>query len=726
MNSSAYLATGQMIALMQGLSKIRVDCHGQETLPTGSTIFVVNHFTRIETLLLPYHIYSLTRMPVWSLAHSTFFEGAIGSFLGNIGMVSTRDPDRDKLIVKTLLTGEANWIIYPEGRMVKDRDTAISPSVFELHQFAQKRARTGAANLALRTEFYRRRINHLLTENPVEAERLMNLFQIDNMMPVLTETTWIVPVNLTYYPFRASENLLSRLARHISPDIPVQLQEELLTEGTMLFKGVDIDIRFGKAIPVADSLNSPEIQNDMLSLKQFDFDDILPSLPAMRREATSLMQRFMTDIYSLTTVNHDHLFASMLKALPFGRISEMEFRRRVFLLADQLAAADGIYCHGSLRASQASLLTDDRHNKFSEFLKLAMNTGVVSLDNGMIKRNTASLSAKKEYSRIRIDNPLGVALNEIKPLVHLHRRSRWLAWLPGMIIRKNIINTLLRQETEQYDNDYSAFHKPGVSKEKIVGASFLLKGKSTKTGILLIHGFLAAPLEMAGLASHLNQQGYWVYSVRLRGHGTSPDDLATRSRNDWIDSVDHGYALMSTICTKVVIAGFSFGGGLALDCAARLQEAAGVIAISPPLRLQDISSRFASAATTWNRLMGKLHLHGAIKEYIDIVPEHPEINYSRLPVAALAEMERFMIELEPTLASVKQPTLIIQSLDDPVVDAEGTKLLYDSIGSKQKRYSTFNFQRHGIISGEGSEKVYQEIAGFIEGLSNRDKFQNSL
>src|ERR1035437_3306341 len=133
MNYSAYLATGQMIALMQGLSKIKVIAHGQETIPDGSIIFVVNHFTRIETLLLPYHIYAHTHVPVWSLADQAIFEGTLSGFLAKIGAVSTKNPDRDRLIVKSLLTGEANWIIFPEGRMVKNKEAVRGPSFFGLH-----------------------------------------------------------------------------------------------------------------------------------------------------------------------------------------------------------------------------------------------------------------------------------------------------------------------------------------------------------------------------------------------------------------------------------------------------------------------------------------------------------------------------------------------------------------------------------------------------------------
>jgi esterase/lipase/1-acyl-sn-glycerol-3-phosphate acyltransferase len=714
--NSAYLATGQMIALMQSLSRIRVICHGQESLPTGSIIFVVNHFTRIETLLLPYHIYTHTHVPVWSLAHSSFFEGYLSGFLEKVGMVSTRNPDRDRLIVKTLLTGETNWIIYPEGRMVKDKEAIITPSFFGLHLGGQRSAHTGAANLALRTEFYRKRLNYLLTENPAEAERLMNLFQIENMMPVLTETTWIVPINLTYYPFRARENVLSTLAKHFSHNISERLQEELLTEGTMFFEGVDIDIRFGRAIPVAESLTSARIQQDMFSLQQINFDDILPSLPAMRREATALMHRFMGDIYGMTTVNHDHLFASLLRALPFNKISEIDFRRRVFLLTDLVPGKTRVFCHQSLEIDQIALLTDDRHHKYRDFVELARETGVVRLVRGILHRISANLSAESEFNRIRIDNPLGVAANEVQPLSALERQVRRLAWLPEILVRRKVVDVLLRQADEQFSADYSRFYHPGESKEQTVGAPLLLKGASRKLGVVLVHGFLSAPLEMLELAAYLQDRGFWVYCVRLRGHGTAPEDLHTRKSNDWLDSVDLGYALMSAICTRVVVGGFSFGGGLALDAAARIPKLAGVFAVSPPFRLQDISSRFASVATTWNRLMDSIHLHGAAKEYFDIIPERPHINYSRVPVAALAEMEHFMKGLKPRLAGITAPTLVVQALGDPVVNPEGTELLFDSIGAARKQFASFDFDRHGILSGEGSGKVHAEIAAFIDTL----------
>lgn len=716
MSNSAYLATGRMIALMQSFSRIKVISHGQELIPAGSIIFVVNHFTRIETLLLPYHIYAHTHVPVWSLAHHSLFEGYLGGFLKETGAVSTRNPDRDRLIVKSLLTGGANWIIFPEGHMVKDKEAYSRPTFYGLRRSRLRQAHTGAANLAMRTEFYRKRLNYLLTENPAEAERLMNMFQIENMMPILTETTWIVPINLTYYPLRARENVLSTLAGRFSGNISDRLLEELLTEGTMFLEGVDIDIRFGQAIPVAEYLTSSRIKKDMFSLQRIDFDDRLPSLPAMRQEATNLMHRFMDDIYNMTTINHDHLFASLLRALPFSRISEDDFRRRVFLLTDLIPDKTSIMCHQSLDFGQVALLTDDRYHKYRDFLELAKQSGVVSCESGVLLRNRASFSTGKKFHRIRIENPLGVAANEVRSLTCLKQRVRLLAWLPEMVVRHRVAEVLLHKAADQFEADYSRFYRPGESKERAIGAPVLLKGESRRLGVVLVHGFLATPREVLELAEYLHGKGFWVYCVRVRGHGTSPEDLDTRSGDDWVESVDLGYALVSAVCRRVVIGGFSFGGGLALNAAARISGLAGVFAICPPFRLQSLSSRFAPAVTTWNRTMNKMHCHGVTKEYARRVSERPLINYARVPLAALSQMEHFMKDLEPRLAEIKAPTLVVQALEDPIVNPERTSLMFHRIGAEQKKYLPFDFSRHGILAGEGSERVHAAIAAFINTL----------
>jgi len=245
----------------------------------------------------------------------------------------------------------------------------------------------------------------------------------------------------------------------------------------------------------------------------------------------------------------------------------------------------------------------------------------------------------------------------------------------------------------------------------------LVRGTSRELGIVLVHGFMSAPRELAELADYLGNRGYWVYVVRVKGHGTSADDLARTTADEWRKSVDAAFEALSGMCKQVVLGGFSFGGGLALDCAARHHGGiAAVFAVCPPLRLQNLSSRFAPSLNIWNRLMDYLHLEQGKAEFVEIVPERPGINYHRLPIASLVALERFMDDLESRLPTITVPALIIQSSGDPVVDPVGSRLLFESLGSPHKEYKMFDFNRHGILSGPDSFPVHAVIGDFIERL----------
>ena len=713
MNRRAYLTSGRAIALLENLSRVRVNMHGRENLSAGPTIFVINHFTRIETLLLPYHIYSLTQRPVWSLADAALFRGTFGNLLDALGAVSTKAPDRDRLMVKSLLTGEANWIIFPEGCMVKDK------VIIEQARYAiscaggRKPPHTGAATLGLRTEFYRKRLLNLADDLPAEAERLRALFGITAPSQVLTTPTQIVPVNITYYPLRAKENALSRLAERYLGTLPERFHEELLIEGAMLLEGVDIDIRFGAPIAVSDCLDCDEIMNDITSVQRIDFEDRLPSHHAMRKEAFRIMQGYMDAIYKMTTVNHDHLFASLLRSIPFSRIAAADFRRRIFLLSKDLTSL-GLYRHQSLEAGQLALLTDDRFNKYREFLALALETGVVRQEGEYLVKNPEKFSSPLTLNRARIDNPIGVLANEVLPLSKLQKRILFYAYLPPMAVRYLVSTRIIKEAEAEFDVDYQTFFQAGESREREVGRPFLLRGSSRELGIVLVHGFLAAPRELRDLATSLHQRGWWVYVLRLKGHGTAPADLARHSGKDWQNSVDGGYALLSTFCKRVIVGGFSFGGGLALDCAARIPQVAAVFAVCPPMQLQDLSSRFAPTVAAWNRLMTLLKHDKRRKEYVEIFPEHPEINYHRLPIVSLVAMENVMQELVTKLPTIAMPTLIVQAKGDPVVAPDGSERLFEQLGAKEKEYLLVDFDRHGILSGPGSEEVHAAIAAFID------------
>ena len=72
-----------------------------------------------------------------------------------------------------------------------------------------------------------------------------------------------------------------------------------------------------------------------------------------------------------------------------------------------------------------------------------------------------------------------------------------------------------------------------------------------------------------------------------------------------------------------------------------------------------------------------------------------------------------MNDLEPKLPSLNMPALIVQSRRDPVVDPKGSRKIFERIGTTEKEYILFNYDRHGILLGDGAEKVYRSIGEFV-------------
>ena len=114
--------------------------------------------------------------------------------------------------------------------------------------------------------------------------------------------------------------------------------------------------------------------------------------------------------------------------------------------------------------------------------------------------------------------------------------------------------------------------------------------------------------------------------------------------------------------------------------------------------------------------MKRVHLNDALKDFVENSPENPDINYVRNPISGVRELERLMAMVAPRLAKIESPALIVQAQGDPVVNPKGSQRIFDRLGTTKKTYVLVNFDRHGILRGEGSHRVHQTILNFIQDL----------
>src|SRR5437868_14390383 len=83
-------------------------------------------------------------------------------------------------------------------------------------------------------------------------------------------------------------------------------------------------------------------------------------------------------------------------------------------------------------------------------------------------------------------------------------------------------------------------------------------------GVLVSHGFTGNPHSMRYLAEGLASAGFTVALPRLKGHGTTPADMAASTASDWVADLERASAWLQQRCDTLFMTGLSMGGTLTL------------------------------------------------------------------------------------------------------------------------------------------------------------------
>jgi carboxylesterase len=244
--------------------------------------------------------------------------------------------------------------------------------------------------------------------------------------------------------------------------------------------------------------------------------------------------------------------------------------------------------------------------------------------------------------------------------------------------------------------------------------SLRVKGVETRpegasTSFLLIHGFCAAPDELATLSQFLESLGVASFAVQLAGHGTTPEDLKKTQWEDWYSSVLEGFdVLKSWNPTRLFVAGFSMGGTLSILLTSEKTGIDGLVLLAPALKIDGILPKFVP-----------LLKHFMSDREVDIVAaqEQYEIRrtkYSREPVSAYHELFKLQKAARRKLDQIALPTLIIQGTKDKTINPKNANLAFDGIVSQEKELHFIEDAEHVIPCHWTRTKAYPLIQQFIE------------
>jgi len=236
---------------------------------------------------------------------------------------------------------------------------------------------------------------------------------------------------------------------------------------------------------------------------------------------------------------------------------------------------------------------------------------------------------------------------------------------------------------------------------------FLFEGGPS--GVLLLHGFTATPIEVKLVGRYLHERGYTVSGPLLPGHGTTIESINACRWRDWVDHAVRAYAELTARCARVFVGGESLGGLLSLYLGSAHPEIAGLILYAPALRI-------ASPL---------VHLSPLAKFFIKALPKKREENdpdsvvnqrwagYTVDPVPAVAQVLPLQRQVRLRLPLIEQPIIVFQGRLDSTLKQSGAEEIIAAVQSAHKELVWQEGSSHCLVLDVEWEEVAEKTLAFI-------------
>jgi carboxylesterase len=177
--------------------------------------------------------------------------------------------------------------------------------------------------------------------------------------------------------------------------------------------------------------------------------------------------------------------------------------------------------------------------------------------------------------------------------------------------------------------------------------------------------------------------GFDVSAPCLPGHGTVVDDMLDTTWADWSSTAEAAYAEVRSTHERVVLVGLSMGGTLCAWLASRHDDVDAVAFINPMVLpvdpvMQDIVREMVATGEVFAPQVGT-----GRSDIAD--PDAVENAYAETPLRPVLTLFEAVDRLEPELAGISCPIVIMTSPQDHVVDPAASDLLASKVSGPVER-----------------------------------------
>lgn len=308
------------------------------------------------------------------------------------------------------------------------------------------------------------------------------------------------------------------------------------------------------------------------------------------------------------------------------------------------------------------------------------------------------------------------------------RRGRWKAWaayglmvtIVGAVLMNLITDALVSRYERNAPRDPGANFLQGATPRE-------LGPPDAGRAVLFIHGFIGAQSNFNDLPDRVAEDGWYVRTMRLPGHGSSPRDFERTSTEDLIAGVREEVRALRVRFPDVVLVGHSLGGALAAIVAAE-EPVQGLVLCAPYFEL------------TWSDTLGfRLERFApSIAPIIRWFPGRPgggpvnlkknrkRIDFYRwipaqgmIAAAGVARRARD----KTTLGAITAPVLAIHSRIDTITSPEATAAALPAIASARKAMIWLETSDHVVFWDYESDQVTAAVRAFLKEVKSHDANQ---
>ncbi len=284
----------------------------------------------------------------------------------------------------------------------------------------------------------------------------------------------------------------------------------------------------------------------------------------------------------------------------------------------------------------------------------------------------------------------------------------------------------------------------------LVSSHFVSDRVLSRGNILLVHGFMGSSESayMSRMALLGLKQGFDVHRMNLRGYGHDKYSTTGAHAGLWLDIVEVIDAL--SLKKPLYIVGVSLGGNTVLKMLGEWGEKAsqrvdGVASLSSPLNLS-ITTQWVDKSIYGNYFLRALlnnhrekrnrapHLYrGMLKHKPSSLWEFD--NHVTAPLYGFEDAEDYYTQNSsgPLLEKIQVPTLMIYSIDDPIIPAENYQKYWDQI-EENPHIQTIISEEGGHVGfirkreddpQKGRFWAEEKIVSFFSDLAKKKTFSNS-